>query len=169
MLVEEIKRPLRRRIPVAVDRAGVAANPSQFGLQGTRQINGCLLVRFVSRWIQRRKLFFLGLLFGRQLRLSRRVGGFGRLDTFGFFLRCLGQCRGLDAFGFGNFGVFGLLGRFRREPCLFGSLGLFGGLGLFGRSGSLGREPGLLFLGGFCLVGRLYPCSSRRELDAVRL
>src|SRR4029077_16191240 len=62
MLVEEVKRPLRRRIPVAIDRAGVAADPAQFGLQGTWKIDRCWLVRFISRWRQRSDLLFLGLL-----------------------------------------------------------------------------------------------------------
>jgi hypothetical protein len=56
VLVEQIQRPLRRRIPVAVHRTGVAADPPQFGLERARKIDRLGRIGLIRRRRQCRDL-----------------------------------------------------------------------------------------------------------------
>ena len=179
VLVEQIERPLRGRIPVAVHRTGVAADPPQFGLQRARKIDRLRLIGLVRRRRQRGDLVFLRLLFGsgvlcifggfqpRGLRSLCFLGGFCCcLRALGFGKSCF--CRGLRTLGFRDLRLFGLFRQFGGDAGFLGGFGLFGSLGLFRGLGAFDGEPCLLVLGCLGLVRGLDPRGFRRELVTLR-
>jgi hypothetical protein len=106
VLVEQIERPLRCRIPVAVYRSGVAADASQFGLQRAWEINHRSLIGFVSLRRQRGYFLIFGIFVGSGFCFS---GSFRDLCRLGF-VGGLRYCCGLRTLGFRDLCIFGPFG-----------------------------------------------------------
>jgi len=178
VFVEQRQRFLSGDIPVAVDRAGVTADPPEFALQQARNVDRGGRIGFhlcIRRAFRRRQCSHLSdRLVDIGVLVSSGFHGLGRLrsrrglDALGF--RCLGivsrlllfggdpsgffrlgLCRGACPLGIGDLGILGRFLLFSGKPGLFGGLGLRNGLGLFRGACAFGQQSGFLLFGGLRL------------------